>query len=208
MRLGKFHLLLQSMQSTTAHMTDTTFLDALLASGESGAALNLPGPLGSTALIRATTFMEGNAVEHLLSLGASPNIEAYEFNDTLALVDKKLRTPLLSAAAHGNTAAIKVLLEAGAAVDQGKSDDGVTPLVRCAMPFQPRLCCLRGLPHFATTITDLHKNPSLAFLPPRTCTRPARPPRTRTRPARLHSTLRRKRAKQSVPACSSTLGRT
>ena len=116
------------MLKSSDYLNDGAFLDALLASGEGGAALNLPGPLGSTALIRATTLKEDTTVERLLNASASPNMEGYEFNDALALADKKLRTPLLSAAAHGNATAIKLLLEAGALVDQGKSDDAVTPL--------------------------------------------------------------------------------
>lgn len=68
------------------------------------------------------------AIKFLLQNSANVNTEAFEFNDGLASVDKKLRTPLLSAAAHGNAAAVEVLLGAGAAVDQGKTDDGVTAL--------------------------------------------------------------------------------
>ena len=113
------------------YANDEDFLNALLATGEQGAALNTPGPRGSTAMVRATTYpglASVEAIKFLLQNSANVNTEAFEFNDGLASVDKKLRTPLLSAAAHGNAAAVEVLLGAGAAVDQGKTDDGVTAL--------------------------------------------------------------------------------
>ena len=84
------------------------------------------GPGGSTALVMACGQGLGEAAEALMLCGADVNKEAQEHtngngNNT---GDKKLRTPLMAACAHGDVALVTKLLEHKADPIQGKSDTG------------------------------------------------------------------------------------
>ena len=62
----------------------------------------------------------------------NPNLEAAQFNESVAPSQKKKRTPLIAAAAAGHAEIVKRLLAARADVEQGKSDDGVSTSSTCS----------------------------------------------------------------------------
>ena len=99
------------------------------------AAVNAVGPNGSSALVMVCTQGREAAARALVEVGgAAVDMEAWSFDDDAAGEHvgedvggwKKRRTPLMAAAQNGHTDVARALLELGARVNQGKSDDGGT----------------------------------------------------------------------------------
>jgi ankyrin repeat protein len=94
------------------------------------------GPNGSTPLIMVCTQGREAEVRVLVEVGgADVNLEGWWVDDDSGDAHvgkgggwKQQRTPLIAAACNGHINVVRLLLENGAAIDQGKSNDGATAL--------------------------------------------------------------------------------
>jgi ankyrin repeat protein len=131
----QFNLLHSTM--TDADTFESTVQRVLADQVTASAHTNTVGPNnGSTALVMVCTQGRATAARALVEVGgAAVDLEAWSFSAEGAHAGnasedvggwKRRRTPLMAAAQNGHTDVVWTLLELGARVNQGKSDDGGT----------------------------------------------------------------------------------